>query len=199
MDRRGVLKVIAGAPLVGVAARLEGAVLPAELEGGARVARAVAAGAAYQPSFFDAHEWRTVRLLSDMILPADERSGSASDAGVPEFIDFTVSDRPAMQTPVRGGLAWLDAECRRRFGEAFVDGSAQQRAQVLDDIAWPARARPEHGAGVAFFTRFRDLVASGFWSSRVGVEDLRYMGNTYVTEWTGCPQEALDRLGVSYE
>jgi gluconate 2-dehydrogenase gamma chain len=194
MDRREALKVVAGMPMLGMLP-----LLPAELEAGARVARAAVAEGNYQPAFFDAHEWPTVRLLGDMILPADDRSGSASDAGVPEFIDFTVSDRPAMQTPIRGGLAWLDAECRRRFGNAFIECGEVQRGEVLGDIAWPARARPEHSQGVAFFNRFRDLVAMGFWSSRMGVEDLQYTGNTYVTEWAGCPPEALERLGVSYE
>jgi hypothetical protein len=79
-----------------------------------------------------------------------------------------------------------------------VECSPADRAQALDTIAWPQRARPETAPGVAFFTRFRDLTASGFWSSPMGVADLRYQGNTVVREWTGCPQAALDKLGVSY-
>jgi len=99
---------------------------------------------------------------------------------------------------MRGGLAWLDFETRRRFGTNFVRATDSQRRQILDDIAWPARARPEMSQGVAFFNRFRDFVASGFFSSRMGWQDLRYVGNTFHT-WTGCPAEAMAKLGVSHD
>jgi len=150
------------------------------------------------PKFFTPHEYDTVRVLVDLIIPRDERSGSATDAGVPEFIDFMMTDRPNQQTEIRGGLAWMDAECMRRFGKTFVDCADAERRALLDDIAWPKRARPEMSQGVAFFNRFRDLTASGFWSSKMGVEDLQYRGNTYVREWSGCPPEALAKLGVHY-
>lgn len=150
------------------------------------------------PRFFTPHEFDTVRVLVDLIIPRDERSGSATDAGVPEFIDFMMTDRPNMQTEVRGGLAWMDAECMRRCGKTFVDCTDAERRALLDDIAWPKKARPEMSQGVAFFNRIRDLTASGFWSSKMGVEDLQYRGNTYVREWTGCPPEALEKLGVHY-
>jgi len=155
------------------------------------------------PKFFTAHEWATVRVLADAVIPRDERSGSATDALVPEFVDFILDDplaeareKESLQTRVRGGLAWLDRECRARFSKPFVECAAGERTAVLDDIAWPERARPEMGPGAAFFSLFRDLVASGFWSSRIGVEDLRYTGNTFVAEWTGCPPEVLARIGV---
>jgi hypothetical protein len=77
-----------------------------------------------------------------------------------------------------------------------VDCTAPERAAVLDDIAWPARARPEMSQGVAFFNNFRDLTASGFWSSEMGVKDLEYRGNTVVRRWNGCPDAALVKLGV---
>ncbi|MBI2537801.1 MAG: gluconate 2-dehydrogenase subunit 3 family protein [Gemmatimonadetes bacterium] len=137
-------------------------------------------------------------MLVDLIIPRDERSGSATDAGVPEFMDFIVGDQTGRQTAMRGGLAWLDTECRERFGRDFVAGDEGQRRAVLDDIAWPARARPELSHGVAFFNSFRDLTATGVWSSKMGVEDLGYMGNTVVPEWRGCPDEQLRKLGVSY-
>lgn len=162
-------------------------------------AKARSAGGGYQPKFFTAHEWETVRVLVDLIIPRDERSGSATDAGVPEFMDFIMVDQPSAQTAMRGGLAWLDAECRRRFEKTFVACTALERTAVLDDIAWPARARPELSHGVAFFNSFRDLTASGFWSSKMGVEDLQYQGNTFVPEWKGCPEDALRKLGVRYD
>ncbi|HJU66542.1 MAG TPA: gluconate 2-dehydrogenase subunit 3 family protein, partial [Gemmatimonadaceae bacterium] len=149
--------------------------------------------------FFSAHEFATVRVLADMVIPRDARSGSATDAGVPEFMDFIMIEYPIWQTPIRGGLAWLDAESRRRHSRAFLDLTDAERRGILDDIAYPARARPEMSHGVEFFTKFRDLTASGFWSSRMGVEDLRYQGNTLVQEWTGCPDPALRKLGVAYD
>lgn len=155
-------------------------------------------GAQFTPEFFTEHEYATVRVLVDFIIPHDDRSGSATDAAVPEFMDFIMTDQAGRQTAMRGGLAWLDAECLERFDLAFVDGSTEHQTAVLDDIAWPGRARPEHSHGVAFFNSFRDLTASGFWSSKTGVEDLRYVGNTFVREWTGCPEEQLRKLGVSY-
>jgi hypothetical protein len=161
--------------------------------------RAAPTAQAFQPKFFTTSEWSTVRILVDLILPRDARSGSATEAGVPEFMDFMLTENAGMQTPMRGGLAWLDTECRERFGKGFTDCADTERRAVLDDIAWPARARPELSHGVAFFSRFRDLTASGFWSSEMGIRDLRYLGNTAVAEWTGCPADQLQRLGVSYE
>jgi len=166
-------------------------------EASARARDALARGT-YEPKQFTAHEWETVRVLVDLIIPKDERSGSATEAGVPEFMDFMLGDDPDLQTPVRGGLAWLDHECDDRYGKTFVACMAGERGAVLDAIAWPAKAKPAHAAGVAFFNRFRDLTAAGFFSSRMGVQDLRYIGNTFVSEWKGCPPEALAKLGVSY-
>jgi gluconate 2-dehydrogenase gamma chain len=173
---------------------------PAQVERVRRFMETVAAsGGAYQPRFFTQAEWETVQVLVDLIIPRDERSGSASDAGVPQFMDFLMLERLDEQLPMRGGLAWLDAESERRFGKRFVELADPQRRSLLDDIAWPARARPELIHGVAFFNRFRDLTASGFWSSKMGVADLEYQGNVVVGEWTGCPPAALAKLGVSYQ
>jgi hypothetical protein len=160
---------------------------------------AQASQTAYKPRFFSGPEYATVVALSDMIIPRDGRSGSASDAGAPEFIDFIVAEQPARQTALRGGLVWLDTECRRRFDKTFVACSDTERRQVLDAIAWPRQARPEVSQGVAFFNTMRDLVATGFWSSRIGVEDLGYQGNRPIGEWTGAPPEVLRKLGVSYD
>jgi hypothetical protein len=152
--------------------------------------------------FFTAEEYDTVRVLADLIIPRDGRSGSASDAGVPEFMDYMMADQdtlPEARTAMRGGLAWIDGECRRRFGKSFIDCAERERTELLDEIAWPARARPEMSHGVAFFNSFRDLTASGFWSSEMGIKDLRYQGNTFVPQWTGCSDAALRKIGVQYE
>ena len=140
-----------------------------------------------------------MRALVDVVIPKDERSGSATDAGVPEYMDFLMSDgSDGQRIAMRGGLAWLDIQCHKGFGKSFTQCDAAERATVLDAIAWPARAAPDMSQGVAFFTSFRDLTAAGFFSSRMGVEDLRYQGNTFVPEWKGCPPEALAKLGVRY-
>ena len=195
MNRREVVGLIAAAPLAAAFRWTPESVR----EASARVREALARGIPYEPKQFTLHEWETVRVLVDLILPKDERSGSATEAGVPEFMDFMLGDDPELQTPLRGGLAWLDHECADRYGQTFVACTAAERAAVLDDIAWPAKAKPELAAGVAFFNRFRDLTASGFFSSRIGVQDLRYVGNTFVSEWKGCPPEALAKLGVRYD
>ncbi len=153
----------------------------------------------FAPTFFTPHEWETVRILADLIIPRDERSGSATEAGVPEFMDFMMTDRPDGQVPMRGGLAWLDNECYERTGKTFLTSTEAERTAILDDIAWPKKARVEMSQGVAFFTMFRDMTASGFWTSKMGITDLNYQGNTFVAEWKGCPPEALQKLGVHYE
>jgi len=154
------------------------------------------------PQFFTAHEFATVTLLSDYIIPKDERSGSASDAKVPEYIDFTLADKETglhTKTAIRGGLAWLDSECQNRFQKTFLRASDAQRRQVLDDIAYPKKAKPEMSHGVAFFNRFRDMVASGFFSSAIGWQDLQYVGNVFNPNYDGCPPAAVKKLGVSYD
>jgi len=156
-------------------------------------------GVQYAPRFFTAEEFRAARILADMIIPRDDRSGNSSDAGVPEFMDFMMIDRPKDQTWMRAGLAWLDAHSKTRFGKPFADATDTDREQILDDIAWPARAPASMVAGVDFFNRFRDLTSSGFWSSRIGVKDLEYIGNQVVPDWDGCPPAALAKLGVSYD
>ncbi|MFN2563499.1 MAG: gluconate 2-dehydrogenase subunit 3 family protein [Gemmatimonadaceae bacterium] len=153
-------------------------------------------------AFFTRREMRTVRVLADDVIPRDERSGSATDAKVPEFMDYNLSvEETPREARVawRGGLRWLDTESRRRFGVPYASASAAQRHQILDDIAWADRARPEMRHGAAFFARFRDMAAAGFFSSNIGFRDLQYMGNTFVPQWNGCPEPALKKLGVSYD
>jgi gluconate 2-dehydrogenase gamma chain len=242
--RRQILKGLAALPFAGGFTLSEAQAQTAR----ARVAKGAAG--AYTPKFFTAHEWETVRVLSDIVIPRDERSGSATDAKVPEFMDFILSDalaeprqRESNQVRMRGGLAWLDRECARRFaGRRFLEASETERTSVLDSIAYPKKrdsdkegtasqdttpadktavvgspvtARPSGvpappdapekeeepldrwSHGEAFFTAFRDLTASGFWSSEMGVKDLEYTGNTFVAEWKGCPTEVLAKLGLS--
>jgi gluconate 2-dehydrogenase gamma chain len=202
IGRRELLKRAGAVPaLAGIA--LSPARLQAAQEHVHREAAQRAAGEPPAPRFFTRPEWKTVQVLTDMVIPADARSGGATEARVPEFVDFILEDplaepqdREWLQTRVRGGLAWLNHESGRRFGAPFAGLGVEERRAVLDDIAWPEKARPEMEAGAAFFSLFRDLVASGFWSSRIGVEDLQYSGNTFVAEWKGCPPAVLARIGL---
>ena len=198
LNRRAMLKALAAAPAAAGFAWTEAEAQEAHHK--AQVARKTAAKpSAYKPKFFTAHEYATVLVLVDLIIPKDERSGSATDAGVPEFMDFMMVDQPARQTAMRGGLAWIDRECIRRYDKPFLACAATERTAVLDDISWPQKANPGMSHGVAFFTSFRDLTASGFWTTKMGMDDLQYMGNVFVPEWKGCPDAAMKKLGVSTE
>ena len=194
-SRRDALKVLLAAPAATFAWT------EAEASRAAADAQAARASTAkpFVPKFFTATEYRLVSVLADIVIPKDERSGGATDAGVPEFMDFMMIDQPARQVAMRGGLAWLDVECQRRYDKIFLNCTDAERTAVLDDIAWPATAKPDFAHGVAFFTNFRDLTASGFWTTRMGIDDLQYIGNRSVARWNGCPPEALKKLGVSYE
>jgi hypothetical protein len=197
ITRRNALKIIGGTP---VAAGLglgdtEAQTPPAAHPVAAAHQAAAAAKGPYKPKFFTAHEYATVTLLADTIVPKDDRSGSATDAGVPQFIDFTMTDRPYYQTPMRGGLKWLDHESHHRFDKAFIDCTPADRTAILDDIAFPKKVKPELAQGAAFFSNFRDLVANGFFTSKIGVDDLQYLGNR-PNQWNGCPPECLDHLGL---
>ena len=145
--------------------------------------------------FFTDHEMATITILADIIIPKDDRSGSASDAKVPEFIEFIVKDIPDHQLPMRGGLRWLDRHCVLKYEKPFSDCSRQQQIEVVDVIAYPAKAAPHMKPGVAFFNRMRDLTASGFWTSKMGIEDLGYMGNR-PGKWEGVPADVLKQYGM---
>ncbi len=148
--------------------------------------------------FFTDHEMATIAILADIIIPSDEVSGSATDAKVPEFIEFIVKDMPSHQTPLRGGLRWLDVHCMNRFEKAFKDCDSKQQLEVVDDIAYPERKiKPGMGQGVAFFSKMRDMVATGFYTSQIGVKDIGYAGNT-PNQWNGVPDDVLKQYSLSY-
>lgn len=193
ISRRTMLQLAASAPMA-AAFSFTGAEV---VEASEQARRTTAA--TFKPKFFTAHEYDTVRILVDYIIPKDARSGSATDAGVPQFMDFFMTDNPGRQNAMRGGLSWLDLECHRRFELDFVKCTDAQRREVLDDISWPQRVKPAVSHGVPFFNSFRDLTASGFFTSQMGIEDLRYMGNTFVQTWNGCPAEVLKKLGLPTE
>jgi hypothetical protein len=145
--------------------------------------------------FFSPAEMLTITVLGDIIIPKDEKSGSASDAKVPDFIEFIVKDIPEHQTPMRGGLRWLDVQCLNRYGKVFTDCSHAQQIELVDMIAYPKKARPEMAQGVAFFNRMRDLTASGFYTTKMGFHDIGYVGNA-PNKWTGVPEDVLKQYGM---
>ena len=148
-------------------------------------------------TFFTPHEMATIIVLADIIIPKDEISGSASEAGVPDFIEFIVKDMPQNKTPMRGGLRWLDLESSKRFQKAFKDCSKQQQIAIVDDIAYPEKAKPEMKQGVAFFNLMRNLTATGFYTSEIGVKDIGYIGNR-PNQWNGVPDDVLKQYGLAY-
>ncbi|HLP37919.1 gluconate 2-dehydrogenase subunit 3 family protein [Lacibacter sp.] len=148
-------------------------------------------------TFFTPHEMATITILADIIIPKDEVSGSASEAGVPDFIEFIVKDMPQHKTPMRGGLRWLDLESSKRFQKAFKDCTTQQQIAIVDDIAYPEKAKAEMKQGVAFFNLMRNLTSTGFYTSEIGVKDLGYMGNK-PNQWNGVPDDVLKQYGLAY-
>lgn len=164
-----------------------------------------------QGRFFTDHEIATITVLADIIIPKDEVSGSASDAKVPDFIEFIVKDMPQHQTPMRGGLRWLDMHCLNRFEKGFKDCSSAQQMQVVDEIAYPVikytddkgnkivkgKIKPGMEQGVSFFSLMRNLTVTGFYTSEIGVKDLGYAGNT-PNQWNGVPDDVLKQHNLAY-
>ena len=150
-----------------------------------------------QPKYFDAHEMATITILGDIIMPKDAVSGSASDAKVPDFIEFIVKDMPEHQVPMRGGLKWLDLHSYKKHQKAFTECTHQEQIGIVDEIAYPAKAKPEVAQGVSFFNKIRDLVTTGFYTAEIGVKDLGYMGNV-PNMWAGVPDDVLKQHGLAY-
>ncbi|GAC1427226.1 MAG: hypothetical protein NVSMB7_04030 [Chitinophagaceae bacterium] len=148
-----------------------------------------------EPAFFTEHERLTLILLADIIIPKDEVSGSASDAKVIDFIEFIVKDIPEHQVPMRGGLKWLDMQCLNRFGQSFIGSTTQQQLEMVKEIAYPSKAKAEMHQGAVFFSRMRDLTATGFYTSKIGIKDIGYAGNS-PGKWEGVPPDVLAQYNL---
>ena len=146
-------------------------------------------------NFFTEHEMATITILVDIIIPKDSISGSATDAEVPAFIEFIVKDMPEHQLPMRGGLKWLEMQSLKRFTKPFIKLTVTDQITIIDEIAYPKIARPEMSAGVSFFNRLRSLTASGFYTTKMGVEDIGYIGNA-ANQWNGVPADVLKQYGL---
>lgn len=149
--------------------------------------------------FFTDDEMATVTVLADIIIPKDEVSGSASEAGVPAFIEFIMKDMPQHQTPMRGGLRWLDLQCMKKYDKGFKDCTPQQQIEMVDLIAYPDKVKdkPALAPGVSFFSHIRDLTVTGFYTSRMGVKDIGYVGNA-PNQWKGVPDDVLKQYNLAY-
>lgn len=154
-----------------------------------RKEKAASAAGKYTPKYFSPHQWETLNWLCDVIIPKDEHSGGAVEAGAPEFIDLLTSENEEFQLRLGGGLVWLDSYCADHYDKPFMDCTPEQRKEVLDLIAYRKNAKqnPELGPGVAFFAFLRNMTCDGFYTSKIGIADLQYIGNTSLREFPGCP------------
>ena len=188
ISRRNVLRSLGMGAVAGSVLRaipLEAA----EYAHGLIEAEKAEAKGAYTPKFFDAHGYKTLQLLCETILPADADAGGAMEAGAPEFIDLLTSESEEYQRRIGGGVLWLDATCTDRYGQAYLECTAEQQKQMLDLIAYRKNADKDEslGGAVEFFALLRNLTADGFFTSKIGIKYLGYQGNVFVTEWKGCP------------
>jgi hypothetical protein len=143
----------------------------------------------YATKFFPPHQSKTLRMLCETIIPADADSGGAIEAGAPEFIDLLTSENPDYQLKLGGGLMWLDSTCEDRYGKLFLDCTVQQQKEILDLIAYRKNAATDESLsqGVEFFAFLRSFTADGFFTSKIGIAYLGYVGNTFLLEFPGCP------------
>lgn len=151
--------------------------------------KAAAPAGKYTPKYFPPPQYAALIVLCDTIIPKDEKSGGAVEAGATEFIDLLTSENPEYQLKLGGGLFWLDGCCTDRYGSIFLECKPEQQKEVLDLIAFRKNAKQDAALsqGVAFFAFLRGLTCDGFYTSKIGIADLQYMGNTSLREFSGCP------------
>ena len=147
--------------------------------------------------FFTQHEMATIAAISDIIIPKDDVSGSATDAKVPDFIEFMVKEKPEFQVPLRGGIRWVDLYMMKKYQKSFKDACKEQQIELVDQIAYPDKATDAMKAGVSFFSLMRNLTASGFYTTAIGFKDVGYIGNA-PNNWNGVPDDVLKQYGLSY-
>ena len=189
VSRRNVLKSLG----MGAAASSVLRVIPLEAAEYAHrliaTEKAANGAAGYTPKFFPAPQYKTLQALCETIFPADSDSGGAIEAGAPEFIDLLTSENHDFQVRLGGGLMWLDAACVDRYGSGYLDCTQQQQKEMLDRIAYRKNIAedPSLSQGVEFFSFLRSLTADGFFTSKIGIHYLGYIGNTFLAEFPGCP------------
>ncbi len=201
MNRRDTLKALALAPIAGSAIMCKDVAISPENATMAHdeIAKTIATVGSYNTKFLTSHEFESVSALVDVIIPKDEVSGSASDAKVPEWIDWNGWLHETAKTPLRGGIAWMDRQCRRRYDADFKDCTPEQQTAFVEDLAFPDHIAEDLGNfGKDYFNMMRNYSISGFYSSKMGHDDVKFMGNGYLDKFE-VPKEWLDHLGVSYD
>ncbi len=189
ISRRDILRTLA----VGAAAGSVLQVIPAEaaeyIHQMVHKEKAAAPAGAYTPKYFPPVHYAMLTFLCDTIIPKDEKSGGAVEAGAPEFIDLLTSENPEFQLKLGGGLFWLDGACTDRYGSVFMQCTPEQKKEILDLIAYRKNAKQDAtlSQGVSFFAFLRNLTTDGFYTSKIGIADLQYIGNTALREFPGCP------------
>jgi len=189
ISRRDVLRTLAMGAIGGSVLEIIPLAAAEQVHRMVKQEKAQTAAGAYKPKFFPPHQYATLAALCDAIIPADEKSGGAIQAGAPEFIDLLSSENKEYQVDLGGGLMWLDGFCTDRFGKPYLSSTPEQKTEVLDLIAYRRNAEqdPSLSQGVEFFAFLRKLTTDGFYSSEIGIADLEYIGNTFVREFPGCP------------
>ncbi|MDH5379219.1 MAG: gluconate 2-dehydrogenase subunit 3 family protein [Cyclobacteriaceae bacterium] len=148
--------------------------------------------------YFTEHEIETIAVLSDIILPSNDSYGSATDAAVPDFVEFMSKDLPYHQLPLRGGIMWLDSQSNKLYNSEFVKCTHEQQISLVDRIAYPLDAKPEMAAGVKFFSLMRNLTLTGYYTTEMGIKDLGYKGNQ-PNVWDGVPDDVLKEHNLEYD
>ena len=189
ISRRDVLKTLAVTAAAGSVLQVIPAEAAAYVHQMVRKEKSTATAGRYSPKYFSASQFATLTALCDMIIPKDDKSGGAVDAGAPEFIDLLTSENEKFQLKLGGGLFWLDGFCADRFGKPFLECSPEQKKEALDLIAFRKNAKQDAALsqGVPFFAFLRNLTCDGFYTSKIGIADLGYIGNTALREFPGCP------------
>ncbi|MDP9146229.1 MAG: gluconate 2-dehydrogenase subunit 3 family protein [Acidobacteriota bacterium] len=151
--------------------------------------KASALSGKYTPKYFTPHQYETLLSLCETIIPKDDKSGGAIEAGAPEFIDLLTSENEEYQLKLGGGLFWLDSLCTDRYAVEYLSCTPEQRKTILDLIAFRKNAKsdPALSQGVLFFAFVRNLTCDAFYTSKIGIADLQYIGNTALREFPGCP------------
>jgi gluconate 2-dehydrogenase gamma chain len=150
-------------------------------------------GGVYTPKLFNEHEYATLRKLAELIVPADDVSPSALESGACEFIDLLASNNDELAARYTGGIAWLDRQMLGRYNANFVDAKPEQQTAMLDLIAFRKNGgeSSDLGPGIQFFMWARMMVVDAFYTSKVGIKDVGYMGNKGMAKFE-IPQEAID-------
>src|SRR2546426_5773867 len=188
ISRRDVLRTLGMGAMAGSVLR----VIPmqaAEYAHNMVQAEKASAAGGYTPKFFPPHQYKILQALCETIIPAEDGTGGAIEAGAPEFIDLLTSENPDYQLKLGGGLMWLDSTCTDRYGKVFLECASEQQKQILDQIAYRRNALsdPSLSQGVDFFSFLRMMTVDGFFTSEIGIKYLGYIGNKYMKSFAGCP------------